>query len=332
MHAFAIQTSFFPHARPSSQGVPFNEEEAGRRRSQALAPIAVASFLHAPRRRGFSLVELLVVLAILTILAGIFVPYFSKIREADRRVRCADNLRAIMDGLRQYASLKDPRGKVSHDYPATPAEPSHNGYTAYTGADASDPFAPGAVKPNDVTASLWLLVRDGFVPANRFICPSTADTPEAMPANPRSNFTDGSHLSYSYASPFSTATGYKMNDDSHVADFAMMADKNPGNSGKNGRVTTPAYTAQPFALARANSNNHGKVGQNVLYADGHVAFQTTPYCGIGHDARRDNIFTALSPIPLSPGQRPPTESNGFYGHDIGPSWTNDSYLVPTSDD
>jgi hypothetical protein len=70
----------------------------------------------------------------------------------------------------------------------------------------------------------------------------------------------------------------------------------------------------------------------VLYADGHVAWQTTAYCGVGQDGRRDNIYTALSPIPLSPGQRPPVESNGFYGREIGPSWTNDSYLVPTDDE
>jgi len=307
-------------------------EGAGADRSFTIPAFIPVSRSQSRNRSAFSLVELLVVFAILTILAGIFVPYFSKIREADRRVRCADNLRAIMDGLRQYAMLKDPHGKVSHDYPSVVNDPTRNGYTAYTGADAPDPFAPNGVKPNDVTACLWLLVRHGFVPANRFVCPSTSDTPDAMPPASRSNFTDGSHLSFSYASPYSSASGYKMDDDSHVADFALMADKNPGNNGITGRITMPTYTAEPFALAQANSNNHGKVGQNVLYADGHVAFQTTPYCGVGHEARRDNIYTALSPIPLSPGQRPPTESNGFYGHEIGPSWTNDSYLVPTSDE
>jgi prepilin-type N-terminal cleavage/methylation domain-containing protein/prepilin-type processing-associated H-X9-DG protein len=292
------------------------------------------------RRTGFSLVELAVVLAILTILAGIFIPYFLRIRETDHRVRCADNLRAIMDGLRQYAMLKNTKGKETHDYPSVIYDPAHSGYVAYTGADAPDPFMPGGVKPNDVTASLWLLVRNGYVPVARFICPSSSNTPDSMMSGAgtivsgkqRSNFTDGSHLSYSYASPFSSAPDYKMNEDSHAGDFAIMADKNPGVSGKNNSITEPAYNAKPFELAKANSNNHGKVGQNVLYADGHVSWQTTAYCGVGKGGRRDNIYTALSPIPLFPGQRPPVELNGYYGHNIGPSWTNDSYLVPTEDE
>ncbi len=46
-------------------------------------------------------------------------------------------------------------------------------------------------------------------------------------------------------------------------------------------------------MARGNSNNHGNEGQEVLYCDGHVEFQNTPFCGpqrTGENAR-DNIFT-----------------------------------------
>ena len=39
------------------------------------------------RHRAFSLVELMVVLAILIILASIFIPYMAKLRESDNRVR-----------------------------------------------------------------------------------------------------------------------------------------------------------------------------------------------------------------------------------------------------
>lgn len=292
-----------------------------------------ADFIPARRRcRGFSFTELLVVIVILAILASIFIPYFSKIRETDRRVRCEDNLRAIMEGLRQYAKLTDAHGKPIHVFPSVIHEAARRGYTAYTGADSPDPFAKDTrVKPNDVTASLWLVVRYGFVGPARFICPSTDQSPDPMltgggvtTAGKRSNFTDGSHLSYSYASPFSNAKGYNLSEDSHVGDFALMADKNPGVSGKN-NVTLPAWNAQPFDLAKANSRNHGNVGQNVLYADGHVSWQTTAYCGNGQEGLRDNIYTALN-------AGAPIEGNGVFGREFGPSWANDSYLVPADGD
>jgi prepilin-type N-terminal cleavage/methylation domain-containing protein/prepilin-type processing-associated H-X9-DG protein len=292
-----------------------------------------ADFFPPPRRsRGFSLTELLVVVVILAVLASIFIPYFSKIRETDRRVRCEDNLRAIMEGMRQYAKLTDAHGKPIHVFPSVIHVAAHSGYTAYTGAESPNPFTKDTrVMPNDVTASVWLLVRYGFVKPGRFICPSTSQSPDPMSgaggvvaADQRSNFTDGSHLSYSYASPFSNAKGYNLSEDSHVGDFALMADKNPGVSGNN-NVTLPAWNAPPFELAKANSRNHGNVGQNVLYADGHVSWQTTVFCGAGQEGLRDNIYTALDA-----GR--PLEANGVFGREFGPSWANDSYLVPADGD
>ncbi len=277
-------------------------------------------------RRAFSLAELLVVLGILGILIAILLPYLEKVRESERRVQCASNLKTIMQALSAYANSN------AHFYPRTTFDKSHSGYTCYTGAESLDPFAKDSkVQPNDVTASLWLLVREGYTQPKLFVCPGSGDDVDRMrsggevvSADKRSNFTSGQYLSYSYSSPFSTAPGYEMND-TQQADFAIMADMNPG-------VIGPAYDASPFELAKSNSNNHQKAGQNVLYADGHVQFQMTPYCGAGEADRRDNIYTARAPIPLAASQLPPPESTGFPGRDISPAGTNDSYLVPTDDD
>ena len=289
-------------------------------------------------RRGFSLVELLVLLAILVVLSSIFVPFLLRSREADRRVRCTDNLRVIQNALKTYATAN------GNNLPRVTYEPSRNptGYVAYTGAESPDPFARGSnVRANDVTASLWLLVRAGLVPPMRFVCPSSGDRPDpalsagrAVRPEERSNFSGAAHLSYSYASPFSAAPGYRLNTDLLKFDFAVLGDKNPGTGGGDD-VTAPAHDADPFELAHANSNNHGGSGQNMLYADGHVQFQSTPYAGVGEGALRDNFYTALSTTPLPEGGEPApgaAAANGFVARDIGPAWAGDSYLVPTDDD
>lgn len=279
-----------------------------------------------PRSRGFSLIELLVLLAILAILGSILVPVLLRSRETDRRVRCVDNLRAIQQALSAYS------GANGKNLPRVAYEPTRaaTGYVAYTGADSIDPFAAGTkVRPNDVTASLWLLVRGGLVAPARFVCPSSGGSAEKSRGG--SNFSGGNTLSYSYASPFSAAPGYRLNSDLLKPDFAVVADKNPGASGGDD-VTGPAYDAGPFALARANSNNHGRAGQNVLYADGHVQFQATPYCGVGAGLIRDNVYTALSANPLPEGHEPAVAGKGVLARDIGPAWAGDSFLVPTDDE
>lgn len=284
---------------------------------------------HRAARRGFSLVELLVLVVILVVLVSILVPALMRSRETDRRVRCTDNLRAIQQGLELYTKAN------GNNLPRVVYEPSRaaTGYVAYTGAESADPFTRGSnVRANDVTASLWLLVRGGLVPVGRFVCPGTdaRSDPAASPTG-RSNFSGPSHLSYSYTSLFSAAPGFRFTTDLLKADFAVLADKNPGKGGGDD-VAGPAYDASPFQLARANSNNHDQAGQNVLYADGHVQFQPTPYCGVGEGAVRDNIYTAASTTPVPDGTPPPVAANGFLARDIGPAWAGDSFLVPTDDE
>jgi prepilin-type N-terminal cleavage/methylation domain-containing protein/prepilin-type processing-associated H-X9-DG protein len=281
--------------------------------------------------RAFSLIELLVVLGILAILLSIFVPYVAKVRETDHRARCAENLRTVMSALQTYAS-------ANHGtFPRVTYDPAHNpnGYAAYSGAVAPNPFARDTqVHPNDVTASLWLLVRSGLLKPGIFICPATDDTRDPADASEwkrRSNFGSAGHLSYSYASPFSSAAGYTLND-YLPADFALMADLNPGRSASGSDVTRPSWDSPPLDMAPANSMNHGRAGQNVLYTDGHVQFQTTPYCGVGRGALRDNIYTALRSVPVQKGQNPPVQGNGVIGREFSPAWERDSYLVPTAQD
>lgn len=283
------------------------------------------------QRRAFTAIELLVLSAIVLVLLAIFIPYLLRTREIDHRTHCADNLRALGIALNTYAGAFQGRyPSVVYDRQLRPRE-----YVAFTGPDSPDPFERGsAVQTNDVTACLWLLVRGGYVTdLSLFVCPSTDEYADALvdaagrpvDARQRSNFRSGRNLSYSYCSPFTDAPGFHL-DDLQASPFAVMADRNPGIVPGESDVTAVPLHGTAFEWSRGNSFNHGRAGQNVLYRNGEVRFQWTPYCGYG----QDNIYTALAATPLPAGSNPPLDVNGVVGRQYGPAWMTDSYLVPTA--
>ena len=81
--------------------------------------------------------------------------------------------------------------------------------------------------------------------------------------------------------------------------LAVIADKNPYLV-LNPDSTRPAYQqtsqpGEPFSANRwGNSANHDSDGQNVLFCNGSVSFQSVPYCGVNND----NIYTmATTALP-----------------------------------
>ena len=281
------------------------------------------------------MVELLAVVTIVAILLSIFVPYLLHLREVADRTRCASNLGAIYKAFEAYA--KDNGGvfpRVVYDETAQPV-----GYTSFTGPDTPSPFVAGStVKANDVTASLWLLVRNKYLSdLGYFVCPSSGDSKDVLSnaagqgakLDDRSNFRKRSNLSYGYAQPFSTAARFRL-DLYRPADFALMADKGPAMSKGPGL----GWSSSPRELAAMNSPNHGGAGQNVLYGGGAVFFTSTPYCGMGgrDTGKGDNIYSALAPAPLEPGNSPAGNGIGVRGPQYSPAWWADSYLVPSTND
>lgn len=133
-----------------------------------------------------------------------------------------------------------------------------------------------------------------------------------------SNFPGMDYLSYSfqdmYAGPDALMTGWKWNR-AISGDYAIAADLNPG--GKAVAAVKPGSPAKD--LSEANSPNHARAGQNVLYGDGRVEFQTTPFCGAKmDDGTADNIYC----------RRPGAKGDAVYGP---PMDRFDSVLLPTAD-
>lgn len=248
-----------------------------------------------------------------------------------------------------------------NDYLATSTVACATSSTSFGTATA--PTGTGLPAPNSVMCSIFLLLKTEDLTPAVFVCPSTDATPEAFPANTNANNMSGpagydcwgapigastaltmpiNNLSYSMECQFPSSTALSSNwgwDASLQPDYAIAADLNPGESYYPGiTAASPSkvtISSSSNDLSYANSPNHKREGQNVLYADFHVEWASTCFAGAQHTYSsggtttpvtwQDNIYAARS--AAGDPTKPETVQNPGAGS--APFDRLDSILLPT---
>ncbi len=210
-------------------------------------------------RPTFSLRELGAVAGVVLLLVSIFGVSYRQARRRKDLTQCASQEAKMGSALLTYASR-------------------NGGYLPGAGGSGDRWLATTSQPAVSNSTGLFLLVKTGHVEPPTFQCPAVGGDSFVVQAG-MTDFPDAECISYSYQ--YSLGAKGLWIEDRRLSDLkasmAILAD------------STPVFAEGRFRADRvraAVSDNHGRMGQNVLYLDMHVQFKRRPSVGV----MGDNIY------------------------------------------
>jgi len=233
---------------------------------------------------------------------GILMPALARVRQIAFRMVCGTNLSGIGKAMLIYANdYQDefPRsgGQGAVWQNKLPTDTKTTGWLAANRNAAYGLSGTNTAGYGSITSSFYLLVKYAEVTPKSFICKGDTNITEfEVPNNTMDlialwDFGDAptTHCSYSYNQPFSTFALTTSSDPG----LAVASDPTPWcKSGDRPDTDFTAFkpTGGKEFTSKGNSINHQDEGQQVLFLDSHVDFETVAFCGLN----QDNIYTAQS--------------------------------------
>ncbi len=211
-------------------------------------------------RYGFSLIELLVVLAVLSLLMGILLPAFSKVRQQARRAACTSNLRQVGVAIHLYAeAFNDTIPFGPEGRPIT----GSNFYTVTGNVTSLLSLEDGA------PVGLGLLLNTYLSQQSKVIfCPGADQPSEAEEQLARVGTAQAQSDFYYRHASVALLTGTPKKYNNKLSDLGQNSKGRPIKA----LVTDVQFLAhQSLAAFQVKTRtSHQKTSSNVLFADGHV--------------------------------------------------------------